>query len=838
MRMDDEWLTVPLGAGAIQHWQVAEPVESPYDSPAEAMSGDVDPAFFRTRDRNIIPHEYPCRRHFAARHRGRAPEPTPPVRWSGWWFPHNGPRVDRSGFWYRATELGCWARTWIVLGEARRLTLDLATFGAAALFVDGERAHWLAPYRRNDEHREAVTLDLDAGRHELAVWFGDLAERDTRFAMSLALVDGGPVDLALPLPVPASRARALADLVDGLRFAAPTIEGCVVRLLLPGPAPAALGVTAVATGDGIAGQRAEAQVSVPAGATAVTLGHARDFPAGFVSMRVTVEVGGFALDRTLPLEILHDVAGPVPAASARDRAQQVLDHLAAGPPGLARAIARVGRKDVDDIAALVEAALPPVEACHDCADFLLTQLLWLRIGHGDTLPPSLKARLDRSLLGFRYWLDEPGDDVMWYFSENHALLFHTCQYLAGRLLPDDTFVRSGRAGTAQASLGRARLDTWFDAFEAHELAEWNSAPYFPIDLLGLAALVRFAEDAALVRRAGRAIDRLLEIIGLAGHHGFLTASQGRSYEHSLRAPRSLEVSGIAWVCWGKGILPDHGYALAPLALLVRDGALVPDAAPAADPGPGDLREWRYVQGPGRLASLAHFKGADYAIGSAVGYKPGGWGYQETLLHARLGRDPDAQIWINQPGEALIGGYARPSYWGGSATVPRVHHHRGLAVMLFDPQPGTLPFSHAWFPRARFTTMAVDDRTIAFAVDGALGLLRALHPLEAVETGPTAGVELRQHGDRQLWVLRLASRADFGDLAAFAAAIEGLRVDLPDRTGRMTLADPVYGTIIGHPDGRLETPDGIVDPAAWTVAGSLATVRASDTIPDRPRRSVG
>ena len=32
-------------------------------------------------------------------------------------------------------------------------------------------------------------------------------------------------------------------------------------------------------------------------------------------------------------------------------------------------------------------------------------------------------------------------------------------------------------------------------------------------------------------------------------------------------------------------------------------------------------------------------------------------------------DPDAQIWINHPGEVIHSGYGRPSYWGGSGTMP-------------------------------------------------------------------------------------------------------------------------------------------------------------------------
>ena len=102
----------------------------------------------------------------------------------------------------------------------------------------------------------------------------------------------------------------------------------------------------------------------------------------------------------------------------------------------------------------------------------------------------MRSAIDEAILGFRYWMDEPGNDVMWYFSENHALLFHTACYLAGALFPDAVFRRSGRIGREQSEVGRERLLDWFNHFEKHEMAEWNSAPYFPIDFKGLAALVR------------------------------------------------------------------------------------------------------------------------------------------------------------------------------------------------------------------------------------------------------------------------------------------------------------------------------------------------------------
>ena len=105
---------------------------------------------------------------------------------------------------------------------------------------------------------------------------------------------------------------------------------------------------------------------------------------------------------------------------------------------------------------------------------------------------SFAKRIDRAILGYRYWMDEPGNDVQWYFSENHALLFHTAAYLAGTLLPDATFRRSGRSGAEQAAVGATRVRAWLDHFEQWEMAEFNSAPYFPIDLKGLTALFALA----------------------------------------------------------------------------------------------------------------------------------------------------------------------------------------------------------------------------------------------------------------------------------------------------------------------------------------------------------
>jgi hypothetical protein len=260
--------------------------------------------------------------------------------------------------------------------------------------------------------------------------------------------------------------------------------------------------------------------------------------------------------RVLGVEICHLDRQPPATDRLDERAQAVLEHVAErGERDMVAVLARLalgrGGPETDRI---VESCLPIVGDCHDCADFLLVPLLWSRMTWPHLIGDETRARMDDVILRFRYWMDEPGNDVMWYFSENHALLFHTACHLAGTLFPDATFRRSGRTGREQAEIGRRRLLEWLTHFEACEMAEWNSAPYFPIDLKGLCALYALSPDAAIRERSGAAIRRLLEIMALSSHHGMMTASQGRSYEHTLRPGRTLELSGIAYLAFGKGSL--------------------------------------------------------------------------------------------------------------------------------------------------------------------------------------------------------------------------------------------------------------------------------------------
>lgn len=442
-------------------------------------------------------------------------------------------------------------------------------------------------------------------------------------------------------------------------------------------------------------------------------------------------------------------------------------------------------------------------------------LFWSRLRYGDRLPAALVDRIDTAMLGYRYWMDEPGNDVQWYFSENHALLFHTAAYLAGHHLPDARFVRSGRTGRDQAAIGKARLDSWFDHFDVAEMAEFNSTPYFPIDLKGLTALWALAPDADIRTRAGKAISRLTTIIANSAHHGVITAAQGRSYEHTLCTSTTPELSGLARLLWGLGGYGAHVNALAQVALAMRDDGLTfPELSDRADWSDADTaQEWTFSQGRDGFARLYHFKTAKTALGTAARYRWGDWGYQETLIHARIGHDPRAQIWINHPGEVKQSGFGRPSFWGGSASVPRVQQYRDLAIVLFSGTAGQLDFTHAWFPTPVFDEWSLEgDRAAARSGHG-LALIRASGPLELARDGGAAGHELRLSGREGVWLLRLGQGSDLG---AFSAR-HTLVTATPDNK-TITVDDPEYGPVAFASDGTVRAEGRVLDPETWTLTG--------------------
>lgn len=820
----EHYLHRELRAGdAIRYWQLSAIAEQRHDVPDQPMQGEMDPFFFLSKHKNFIPHEYPCRTAFKAAYAGKRPTPSGEAVFTDWWLPFGSDRVDLSGFWFRPTRLGTWARTCIEASAAGSVKLRLTTCGGSILQIGGHEVLWTADYQRNLETSHEIDVTVEAGCNEIVLYFDDLAERDIRYFFQLDYLGGVPIRVAMPIPVCEAAADRVERLLDGVSFErAHYFEGDI-RLRFGEPAQEDYRISTTVTGDIVSlDAPLHFEASLPRGAHVARIAVVDEVPADFRNFTIRLETGGFHAQRRIGVEICHLDRQPVPSGVLAERIDEALDYVARfSELSSVKAFARLalGRAGLETDG-IIDAVLPSVVDCHDCADFTLVPLLWCRVFHGAQIGAETRERLDQAILRFRYWMDEPGNDVQWYFSENHALLFHTSAYLAGNFFAARKFVRSGRLGADQGAVGRERLVAWFDHFEACEMAEWNSAPYFPIDLKGLTALAAMAPDEDLRSRARAAITRLLEQIARSAHHGLLTASQGRSYEYTLRAGRSLELSGLSRLIWGRGWYGARFHVVPQMAVLMRDHGftVAPELASQAAYDGAEAIEWRFAQGQNRIARLYHYKTRDVAMGSIAAYRQGEWGYQETVLHLRVGRTPEAQIWINHPGETIQGGFGRPSFWGGCGTLPRVQQYRGLAILRFEPHEGQPDFSHAWVPAAMFDEFRQQGRYAAVRSGQGMAVLIGSRDLAASTEGPSRGCELRLNGvEDNYWIVRLYDRSAPCNLGEFIRHAGALSLSQTDGDV-LEVNDPFYGVVRFHADGRVEAENRCLDPAGWSIAG--------------------
>lgn len=254
------------------------------------------------------------------------------------------------------------------------------------------------------------------------------------------------------------------------------------------------------------------------------------------------------------------------------------------PEGTYRALAALTHDEAVDQAALKELCAF-VDTRRDCSDFRAIVLLKLAYACPERITPSAGVTLRRTLLGFKYWLAEPGVDAMCFWSENHQLLFAAAEYLAGSLFPTDTFTNDRRTGEAHRLDAETRLHRWFDLRFRHGYSEWLSGVYYEEDIAGLTVLIDHAPSQVIVDRATMALDLILLDVALHRFQGRFAASAGRLYEAQKKNPDAVEMQLVADAAFGDQPITPRWNQLGMLFAL-RDSYEVP----------GPLREIAAHQG--------------------------------------------------------------------------------------------------------------------------------------------------------------------------------------------------------------------------------------------------
>ncbi|WP_207747493.1 hypothetical protein [Pelagibacterium limicola] len=702
-------------------------------------------------------------------------------------------RLDFSGFWHRPTRLARWCRTTLVPPETGDYAFRLATCGGVHIWVDGVLAARFEPFRRNAEQQTDIVLPLRAGGSEIVMLSEDLAERDTNWYVELTALS--PVHAGLPVPGGASEAdmATLMTLATSVRPEREFQTSGSLRLVFDEPATKHVRIVGRVQ-QSVHMRDKPPLYSVEAlllpGQSAVMLEGIDALPDGYHPLDLTFEIGGARVERHIGFALLRELAPRVRPETLDERKAEALAYAAAhGELRVGRALAALagGQPCDGTIEAIILDTLAMIDERRDCSDFVMVPLLWLYGANGDALPQSLAERVRKSILGYRYWVDEPGNDVMWFWSENHVLCFHVSQYLAGRLLPDAHFSASGRTGREQMAVAAARLDKWLTSVESHGLAEWNSAAYYPIDFIGLLALFQWAEGN-IKSRSGKLLDRLFTMIALHTLGGVSAGTQGRAYDKELRAGPLTELAPFATVAFGEGWLND-GVAALPM-FAAGDYAPPAQLSRHAVPPAGKAFLAHYVQGYETAARLALYKSAAVQLSASVEGGAGKKGHQQHLVDVRFAGHPFARAWVNHPGEDDPWGHQRPSYWAGNGVMPRVGQHHDTALLLFDL--GTSPrvdFTHAYTPVDAFDELRLENNWLVLRSGSGFAALTASAPITPVTEGPGARCEFRAHGKRTAWAVLVGELAPRAGLNTVFHMLENVALTHSPETHRAELTRP-------------------------------------------------
>ena len=643
------------------------------------------------------------------------------------------------------------------------------------------------PFRRNRSESVDIRLPLKAGRNRIGVFTEDLAERDTDWFFELIRLDDAPIVAGLPVDVSASEIEDVQRLAASVRpelglnidhpFALVFDDGVDRDVIMR-----------VAIGNHVHERHVvwERELRLAAGERRLEVCPVGAITDGMYRVVVEFQVGSAVVEKVIEGAFLSSLTPRPPLSGLGERKTEASRWFARNGElliGRVLAMLHSGEIDASTMRTIIERTVDFIVHREDCSDFWMVPLLWIWRDYRNRLPEDLRQAVKDAILGYRYWVDEPGNDAMWFWSENHVLCFHVAQHVAGHLFPDEIFANSGRSGRDQEREGAEKLVRWFDSIEHEGLAEWNSSAYYPIDFIGLLGLQHMA-DAPMKTRATGMLDRICQMVALHTTAGVPGGSQGRAYNKELLGGPLTELVSIVRIAFGAGWLNQS--VTAPPMLAASDYEPPASAIAFADPGEGQSLEARYTQGLDHTARLVVYRTRNAQLSSVVDHHTGGHGHQQHVVDVQLSGHPLARLFVNHPGEEDPSGSHRPSFWAGNGVLPRVGQLLDVSMLVFDLGDDRIGWTHGYFGREGMGEIErFGDWLLVGSGKGAAAMFAA-NGLYPIESGPTAGHEVRSDGRRNAWIVaiggsfaELKARIKMAD-ARFDA--DDLRLDLrlPDR----------------------------------------------------------
>ncbi len=465
-------------------------------------------------------------------------------------------------------------------------------------------------------------------------------------------------------------------------------------------------------------------------------------------------------------------------------------------------------------------ALGQIEQREDCSDFLLAGLLRLMAQH--ELPEALEQRAERAILSYRYWMTEEGSDAMCFWSENHALMFYICAYMAGKKYRDRRFDRSRRSGQEVEAVALGKIREWLEDVERWGFEEFLSADYMCVTMGALLNVADYMDEPES-SQAMALIDSMLAAFARHTFRGSIIAPQARIYRSVIlpftQAAQSLmhllepktPAGNSEWLVFLMNSRYHLPYSVselmdAPLETAYRTGnawvklnkqnryMLTSVQSPRWDEPQVFWDNISFDEGAD-VESNDYVKSFNERFHGTTRFEPGVYGYQQHMWYAAL--DNDTVIFSNHPGELADEGGMRPGYWYGNGIMPAIRQEGSVLGAIYeiaDDHP--VAFTHLFFPEDKLDGFERDGHWLFGHKDGGyvgIWCSEGLTPHDDL----LFYCEYRAYNRLSAYYCKLGSREEHGGFNAFREACLSLAPQFNPRTLMLEASDGYSLTFIRH-----------------------------------------
>ncbi|MBQ7915991.1 MAG: hypothetical protein IJ315_04300, partial [Firmicutes bacterium] len=316
---------------------------------------------------------------------------------------------------------------------------------------------------------------------------------------------------------------------------------------------------------------------------------------------------------------------------------------------------------------MVDFACGFTDRWEDCADFALLPLLMIVYEEqiDAKLPPRYVERIKQAALKFKYWVDEANDSVMWMDSENHRMGFHTLEYLAGILFPQDIFVNSGQNGLFHSIKGRMHLMEWLSQRIRFGYNEFHSDSYLPVTFAPLMVIQKVApyEEFSLRTMAKELADITVFHLAANNYNGCIASPRGRSYNLPMRNPMQQGTTSILYILFGRdraAMNPTPGATAAAVSDYMPPEGICNVAYDYSEMV--NYYKTGFYHWGNQNANLTAMRTPEYMMSSARNHN---LGRCEDHLHvAQVTMPRDIILFFSAPYTRQEGSGLRPDYWAG------------------------------------------------------------------------------------------------------------------------------------------------------------------------------